>query len=107
MPAWLIPAIKAVLPHIGTIVSAAKPVFTRKEGGSADQATLHQQITELQAAASANDAHIRELAEQVKTAVEALVLAEGRQRRVQWFSLIALIISTASVCIALWVAFAR
>jgi hypothetical protein len=25
---WLIPALKAVLPHVGDILSAAKPVFT-------------------------------------------------------------------------------
>ena len=31
MPSWLIPALKAVLPHVGTIVDAARPVFTRKK----------------------------------------------------------------------------
>jgi len=30
MAAWFIPALKAILPHVGTIVGAAAPVFTRK-----------------------------------------------------------------------------
>ena len=30
MAGWFIPALKAVLPHVGDIVAAAKPVFTRK-----------------------------------------------------------------------------
>ncbi|MEJ2176043.1 MAG: hypothetical protein P8Y76_14375, partial [bacterium] len=66
MAAWLIPALKAVLPHVGTIVSAATPVFTKKtEATASNQALLlQQQITELQAAASQNAAHVRELAEQ-------------------------------------------
>jgi len=31
MAGWLIPALKAVLPHVGDIVAAAKPVFTKKK----------------------------------------------------------------------------
>ncbi len=107
MPAWLIPAIKAVLPHVGTIVSAAKPVFTRRTG-AADSATLQQQITELQAAASANDTHIRELAEQIKATVEALqqmTLAEANQRRLKWLCVAAFALSIAATGIAMWVAF--
>ena len=48
MTTWFIPALKAVLPHVGTIVSAAVPVFTRKNtDAAANQALLQQQITEL------------------------------------------------------------
>src|SRR3989449_8512003 len=68
MPAWLIPALKAVLPHIGTIISAAAPVFTRKNADAVANQTLllQQQITELQSAASQNAAHIKELAAQLQ-----------------------------------------
>ena len=31
MASWLIPALKAVLPHVGDIVSYAMPAFTRKK----------------------------------------------------------------------------
>src|SRR5947209_8577570 len=78
MPAWLIPALKAVLPHIGTIISAAAPVFTRK---NADAVA----ITELQSAASQNAANIKELAEQLQSTVAALEqaasIAEAKLRR--------------------------
>ena len=71
MPAWLIPALKAVLPHIGTIISAAAPVFTRKNADAVANQTLllQQQITELQSAASQSAAHIKELAEQLQSTV--------------------------------------
>ena len=36
MAAWLIPALKLVLPHVGTIFSAAAPVFTKKKVEEAD-----------------------------------------------------------------------
>lgn len=109
MPAWLIPALKAVLPHIGTIVSAAKPVFTRKDVDTeANQASLLQrQITELQSAASANDTHIRELAEQLRKAVDALdrqaSLAARRQRWLPLLCIAAICMSVAALGIALFV----
>src|SRR5258708_33608476 len=78
MPAWLLPALKAVLPHIGTIISAAAPVFTRK---NADAVA----ITELQSAASQNAANIKELSEQLQSTVaaveQAASIAEAKIRR--------------------------
>ena len=108
MPAWLIPALKVVLPHIGTIVSAAKPVFTRKNlDTEANQASLlQQQITELQSAASANDTHIKELAGQIRVAVEALEkeasLAAGGRRWIPGLCIAAVFMSAAALGIALY-----
>lgn len=105
MPAWLIPALKAVLPHIGTIVSAAKPVFTRKSAASAANQIelLQQQITELQAAASANDTHIKELAGQIRVAVEALEkeasLAAGGRRWIPVLCIAAVLMSAVALSI--------
>ena len=31
MAAWLIPALKAIIPHVGTVIAAAAPVFTKKK----------------------------------------------------------------------------
>lgn len=99
MPAWLLPALKAVLPHVGTILSAAAPVFTKKSADApANQTTLlQQQITELQTAASRNDRHIKELAEQIQKTVEALedgaALAERRHRWILAVSIAAMICS--------------
>ncbi|MBA3023211.1 MAG: hypothetical protein KKG03_00640 [Gammaproteobacteria bacterium] len=102
MAGWLIPVIKSVLPHIGTIISAASPVFTRKSG---DNATLQQQITELQSAASANDAHIKDLAAQMQVAIEALEkgtrLAEKGYRHAMLLGIASFILSLAALSIVL------
>ena len=103
MPAWLIPVLKSVLPYVGTIVSAAAPVFTKKSADAAANQTilLQQQITELQAAASANDAHIKDLAIQLQNTVEALEKgASLADRRHQWilvFCILAIMISGISL----------
>jgi hypothetical protein len=105
-PSWLLPALKAVLPHIGTIVDAAKPVFTRKkptEAAAASPDVVQQQIAELQAAASQNADNIKELAEQLQSTVAALqtsaALAESRLRRTTLFSSIAVAVSIAALLV--------
>lgn len=113
MAAWLIPALKAVLPHIGTIISAAVPAFTKKKTDAvANQALLlQQQIAELQSAASQNAAHIKELAEQLQNTVAALehaaVIAQAKLRRVFLFCLVATVLSAAALGVALFVIFVR
>ena len=108
MPAWFIPALKTVLPHVGAIISAAAPVFTKKSVDAVANQTvlLQQQITELQSAASENDAHIKELAEQIQNTVEALEegasLAERRHQRVMMFCAAATVLAVISLCIALF-----
>ena len=112
MAAWIIPALKAVLPHVGTIISAAAPVFTRKRGeAAANQALLQEQIGELQAAASQNAAHVRELAAQLQTTVAALEqaaeTAESRLRRAFVFCAAAAALSAAALGIAAYLLFSR
>lgn len=113
MPAWLIPVLKSVLPYVGTIISAAAPVFTKKTADAAsNQAVLlQQQITELQAAASANDAHIKALAIQMQNTVEALeqgaALAETRHHWMIALSISATIISVISLGAVLYMFLAR
>lgn len=105
MAAWLIPALKAVLPHIATIIAAAAPVFTRKSADAANQALQQQQITELQSAASQNAEHIRELAAQLQSTVAALeqgaAIAEAKLRRVVLLCVAATAVSAVSLGIAL------
>lgn len=107
MAVWLIPALKAVLPHIGTILSVAVPVFTKKNADAdASQALLQQQITELQAAASQNALHIKELAAQLQSTVAALEqaasIAEKRLQRVFLVCIVAIILSVSSFGAALY-----
>ncbi len=103
MAAWFIPALKAVLPHVGTIISAAAPAFTKKRLEEAVNQTLllQQQIGELQAAATQNAAHIKELAAQLQDTVAALeqaaAVAEARLRRVYRLSIVAVALSLAAL----------
>ncbi|HMH17343.1 MAG TPA: hypothetical protein VK572_04255 [Burkholderiales bacterium] len=99
MPAWLIPALKAALPHIGTIISAAAPVFTRKADAAANQTLLlQQQITELQSAASQNAEHIKELAAELQTTV---AIADAKLRRALLLCATSAILSAIAIGIAL------
>src|SRR5438093_11047890 len=104
MPAWLMPTLKGVLPHIGTIISAAAPVFTRK---NADAVA----ITELQSAVSQNAANIKELAEQLQSTVAALEqaasIAEAKLRRALLLCAAAAALSAVSLGIALVLIFGR
>lgn len=88
MAPWIIPALKAVLPHVKTIYETAAPVFTKKKADAVPDPTrlLQQQVSELQSAAAQNTAHVKELAGQLQSTVAALQetaqLAEHRLRRV-------------------------
>lgn len=110
MPAWFLPALKAVLPHVGTIISVAAPVFTRKTAEAANQAQLvQQQIAELQAAAAQNADNIKALAEQLQVTVGALhqaaAIAEARLRRAYLLCLAAIGLSAITLGIALYLIF--
>jgi len=112
MAAWLIPALKAVLPHVGTVISAAAPVFTKKSAdAAANQALLlQQQITELQSAASQNAAHIKELAAQLQSTVAALeqaAIAQGKIRRALGICVGALALAAISLGVTFFVVLAR
>ncbi|MCA9420580.1 MAG: hypothetical protein KC592_06170 [Nitrospira sp.] len=111
MATWLIPALKAVLPHIGTIISATAPAFTKKGAVPPTDQThlLQQQISELQAAASQNATHVRELAEQLQRTVAAIEqaasLATSNQQRSLQLSLAAIALSAISICAVILQAF--
>lgn len=106
MPAWLAPALKAVLPHLGTIVSAVAPAFTgKKPDAAANQMQLMQvQIAELQSAVSQNAVHIKELATQlqktVSTLEQAASVAESRIRRAFWSSVVAIALAVIGLFLA-------
>jgi len=100
MYAWLLPTIKAILPHVGTIITAAQPMFKSrkvdKASAGSDELILQDQISELQNAASQNASNIRELAEQLQQTVMTLERAaienEKRYRR------LTIVAGTALVC---------
>lgn len=105
MAGWLIPALKAVLPHVGGIVAAAKPVFTKKKPeAGAPGGEAQQQIAELQAAVSQNAEHVRELAAQLQSTVTAIEkgaeIAESRLRRAVLFCAVAVALSLFALSMA-------
>jgi len=108
MAAWLIPAVKAILPFVSPIVSAALPVFTTRKSEVPTQdpsGVLQQQITELQTAASQNALHVKELAEQLQKTVAALeqgaAVAELRFRRTGVLCGVAIALSLVAIVMSL------
>jgi hypothetical protein len=106
MASWLIPALKAVIPHIGDILSAAKPAFTKRKPETAANAAelVQQQIAELQSAVSQQSGHIKELAAQLENTITALEkgaqLAEARLRRVLIFTAVSAAVAVAALGVA-------
>jgi len=102
MASWLLPALKAILPHVGIIVDAAKPVFTRRKPETGTD--VQQQIAELQAAATANAEHVKELAQQLQSTVAALeqsaLIAESRLRRATVSVSISMAVAVAALLLA-------
>jgi hypothetical protein len=112
MAAWLIPAVKAILPFVTPIVSSALPVFTTRKSDEAAAArtdVLQQQITELQSAASQNALHVRKLAEQLQNTVAALeqgaAVAEKRFRQTAALCGVAIALSLLAIGVSLFVLF--
>jgi hypothetical protein len=95
--ALLIPVLRAVLPHLGTILSAAAPSFTSR---AADP-----QIAELQAIAARNAGHTKELAAQLERTItlldESARVAEQRLRMAVWMAAGALALSAISLITAI------
>ncbi len=107
MAAWLIPAVQAILPLVGRIVSATLPEFTtRKPDAPVQDPTgiLQKQINELQMAASQNAVHVKELAEQLQKTVAAIEQAaegaESRFRRTTRLLGVAVVLSVAALAVS-------
>jgi hypothetical protein len=100
--ALLIPVLRAVLPHLGSILSAASPAFSSR--------TADPEIAELRAAVSRNADHTKELAEQLERTVTALDetarVAEARLRLALWMAGGALALAAVALVLAI-VAFSR
>ena len=105
--AWLLPALELIGPHLGTILKAATPAFTKKDSGKElrPDALVQQQIVELQSAASRNAENIAELAAQLQNTVAALgraaELAEKRLRRALLIGTFGCVLSGVAICVSL------
>src|SRR5512139_2381146 len=108
MAAWLLPAVQAILPLVGQIVSSTLPVFTTRKPDAPVQdpaGVLQKQITELQTAASQNAVHVKELAEQLQKTVTAIeegaVVAEGRFRQLRMLATAAFVLALVATAASL------
>lgn len=106
---WLV-ALKAVLPYLEPIANVAMPLFTKRKTGAVpnQMELLQQQISELQAASSANAERTKELAEQLKVIVVALEQAAGNAEkanaRIRNLAVTALVVACASLIAVLFLA---
>ena len=103
MAAWL-PVIKASLPYVTQIVTAAIPAFTSKPSSEPPDELVAKQIEELQGAVTHNAEAVKALATQLKDTIEAIdesavkLQAElAMQRRV---ATVALIAAGLGLCVA-------
>jgi hypothetical protein len=102
MSAWLIPALKAIIPHVGTIIGAATPVFTRatSEKRADPLSLIGEQIAELQSAAAKNAGDTKELASQLQgvltTLEKAAVETDAKLRRAIVLSAAAVVVSVCA-----------
>jgi hypothetical protein len=102
MPAWL-PLLKASLPYVTQIISAAVPHFT---GKSATGKQEDVQIAELQTAVTQNAESIKGLAAQLKQTIEGIDgAAEDLQRELRSLrrlAAIAVVLAVLATCVAVW-----
>jgi len=103
MAAWL-PALKAVLPYVTNIVTAAIPAFTSRKGQDRSAEVTAQQIAELQSAATHNAESVKVLAEQLQRTVTAVeqgaVNAERVMRQARLLAMVASCLALAALAIA-------
>lgn len=110
MAAWLAPAIKAVLPHLGTIISAVEPIFTKKKADAAanQMQLLQDQVAELQSAATQNVEYIKDLAAQLQSTLVALEqassVAEAKIKRSLQLSAAAITLAAITLAVVVLVA---
>ncbi|MDH3511898.1 MAG: DUF1664 domain-containing protein [Gammaproteobacteria bacterium] len=106
MAAWL-PVLKASLPYITQIVTAALPMFTSKRGGADAAELVPQQIEELQVAVIHNAEAVKELATQLQNTIENLgsgaAELQSEMRRLRRLTVLALTFSVIGLCLAIWI----
>ena len=105
MAAWL-PVLKAALPYVAQIVTAAIPAFTSKSDASKTDPVASKQIEELQLAATKNAESIQVLAENLQQTIQGIETAAiGLEKQVTLFKamlFISSIISVVALAMAGW-----
>jgi len=104
MSAW-VSALKAVLPYVTNVVTAAIPAFTARKGQDRSAEVTAQQIAELQGAATHNAESVKVLGEQLQRTVSAVeqgaLNVERALRRLRLLAAAALLVALIALCAAL------
>jgi len=104
MAAW-IPALKAILPYVTQIVTAAIPVFTTRSEQSKAAEVIPKQIQELQSAVTHNTESLKVLADQLQqviTSVDAGALAIEREMRAsKRLAILAIVVAVVAILISI------
>jgi len=105
MAAWL-PILKAALPYVAQIVTAAIPAFTTKSEIAKSDPLIVQQIEELQDAATKNAESIHLLAEKLQQTIQGIEgAAIALQKQMVVFKLLlsaSSLISLVAIIFAMW-----
>ncbi len=106
MAAWL-PVIKASLPYVTQIITAAIPAFTSKPSNEVPDELVPKQITELQTAVTHNAEAVKGLATQLKETIEGIdvgaVKLQEELTRLRRLSITALLIASVSALVTIGV----
>lgn len=96
MAVWL-PALKALLPYIAQVVTAAIPAFTTRSDQSRAE-VMPRQIEELQRAVTHNAESVKLLADQLQQAITGIdAAAAGIEREVRQARRLAVVASVLAV----------
>lgn len=108
MAAWL-PVLKAAIPYVAQIVTAAIPAFTSKPTASITDPLISKQIEELQSAATHNAESIHVLAEKLQLTIQGIdEAAMSLQKQVVLFKRLLItsnLIATIALLSAIWAIF--
>ena len=89
MALQILPIIKAVVPYIAQIATAAIPAFTSKPEAAKSDPVVSKQIEELQTAATQNAQSIHVLAEKLKQTIQDLEgAAQDAQRQIATYKVL-------------------
>lgn len=106
MAAW-VSALKAVLPYVTNIVTAAIPAFTARRGQDRSAEVTAQQIAELQNAATHNAESVKVLAEQLQRTVNAVeqgaANVDRALRQLRTLAAASLLAAVIALCAAVFV----
>ncbi len=110
MAAWL-PVIKASLPYVTQVITAAIPAFTSKSASAQPNELFPKQIAELQSAATRNAESVKALATQLKGTIEGIDSAANKLQQelkdLRRLVMISLFVGAGGLSAALWTIFSR